>query len=462
MTKCRNFRMMPLKGGDDCATVVYAKLAVVFGILILWNASPVLAQTETVDGHSLLAKHANDVINIDTEELQAKINTESDIVLIDVRTASEIDTLGGTIDAGSKNINLNRGWLEFRIFEEVPDKSTPIVVYCGINQRSPLAAVTLQSMGYKNVVNYADGFFAWRDAGLPTKQSDNAPGTMLYNMPVKVADGIWSSIGATAPATYENSGHNNNLSFIITDDGVVVVNAGDNYLLAQSLHAEIRKLTDQPVKYVILENGQGHAMLGTGYWQEQGAQVIAHVDAVTEIEHRGAVILERMRTRNRDKAMGTELAIPDKIITENTVLEVGGERIEILHLGPTHSPGDIVVWLPDRQLVIAGDMAFHERLLPIFEDTDTAGWVDTWHKFAALNATTVIPGHGGPTDMAEVTKYTLDYLVFLRAAVADVLDSGGGLIEAYKIDQSAYRHLDTYNELAGLNVDRVFRAMEFE
>ena len=424
--------------------------------------SHALAQSKGVDGHSMLAEHADDIVNINTAELQAKIKNEKNIVLIDVRTSAEIDTLGGTIDAGSKNINLNRGWLEFRVSEEVPDKSTPIVVYCGINQRSPLAALTLQSMGYENVVNYSDGFFAWRDAGLPVKQSDNAPGTMLYNMPVKVADGIWSSIGATAPATYENSGHNNNLSFIITNDGVVVVNAGDNYLLAQSLHAEIRKLTDQPVKYVILENGQGHAMLGTGYWQEQGAQVIAHADAVTEIEHRGQGILDRMRYRNRDKSMGTELAIPDRVITENTTLQIGGERIDILHLGPTHSPGDIVVWLPDRQLVIAGDMAFHERLLPIFDDTDTAGWVDTWHKFAALNANIVIPGHGGPTDMAEVTKYTLDYLVFLRAAVADVLDSGGGLIEAYKIDQSAYRHLDTFNELAGLNVDRVFRAMEFE
>jgi len=249
---------------------------------------------------------------------------------------------------------------------------------------------------------------------------------------------------------------------VLCSDGAVVVNAGDNYLLAQSLHTEIRKLTDQPVKYVILENGQGHAMLGTGYWQEQGAQVIAHEDAVAEIEQRGPGILNRMRTRNRDKSMGTELSIPDIAISENTTLEVGGERIEILHLGPTHSPGDIVVWLPNRKLVIAGDMAFHERLLPIFEDTDTAGWVDTWHKFAALKASTVIPGHGGPTDMAEVTKYTLDYLVFLRSAIADVLDSGGGLIEAYKIDQSAYKHLDTFNELAGLNVDRVFRAMEFE
>ena len=71
-----------------------------------------------------------------------------------------------------------------------------------------------------------------------------APGNMLYRMPEEVIAGVWSAIGATAPSTYENSGHNNNLSFIITGDGVVVVNASDNYLLTQALHTEIRKLTD--------------------------------------------------------------------------------------------------------------------------------------------------------------------------------------------------------------------------
>ena len=74
--------------------------------------------------------------------------------------------------------------------------------------------------------------------------------------------GVWSAIGANAPGTYENSGHNNNLSFILTEEGVIVVNAGDNWLLAASLHDEIRRRTDKPVKYVMLENGQAHAMLG--------------------------------------------------------------------------------------------------------------------------------------------------------------------------------------------------------
>jgi len=434
-----------------------------FGLsLVLALTAPVQSAERLSDGDEFLAAIEDEITSIDTKELQAAIDSESDLVLIDVRMPDEIAALGGTIDSSRRDLNINRGWLEFRIGEAVPDLATPIVVYCGVNQRSPLAAATLARMGYENVRNYADGVFAWRDAGLPLSQTDEAPGTMLFRRPVQVVPDVYSAIGATAPPTYENSGHNNNLSFIVTGDGVVVVNAGDNALLAQALHNEIRAVTDEPVRYVVLENGQGHAMLGTSYWQGQGATVIAHTDAVEEIEVYGDEILERMRRRNRDKAMGTVLALPDETFDEERVIELGGMRIELLHLGPAHSPGDIVTWLPEERLVISGDIAFHQRLLPVFEETDTAAWIETWDAFAALGAEHIVPGHGEPTNLQEVETWTIGYLEYMRAQMAAILANGGSLIDAYAVDQSAYRHLDTFDELAGLNADRIYRAMEFD
>jgi hypothetical protein len=94
---------------------------------------------------------------------------------------------------------------------------------------------------------------------------DKHPDSVLYSQPVKVAEGVYSAIGATQPPTYENAGHNNNLSFIVTSNGVAVVNGGASWKLAEALHTEIRKITDQPVKLVINENGQGHSMLGNSY-----------------------------------------------------------------------------------------------------------------------------------------------------------------------------------------------------
>ena len=293
--------------------------------------------------------------------------------------------------------------------------------------------------------------------------ADKYPNSMLYDEPVEVIPGVFSAIGATAPPTYENAGHNNNLSFIVTGDGVVVIDGGAAYGLARALHDEIKAVTDQPVKLVFNENGQGHAVLGNNYWTEMGIPVIAHTDAAHEVETYGASILEAMQRYNRDQAEGTIVQPPTETFTDAYVVEMGDFRIEALHLGPAHSPGDIVIWLPKQSLVISGDMAFHERMLPIFEDTITADWLETWDtKFEPLGATYVIPGHGHPTNMDQVRRYTKGYLEYLRARIAEHLDSGGGLAEAYYVDQSPYAHLDTFEELATKNAGRVFEQMEFE
>lgn len=305
----------------------------------------------------------------------------------------------------------------------------------------------------------ASASMAWASEDI----ADKYPDSLLYDKPVEVIPGVFSAIGATAPPTYENAGHNNNLSFIVTGDGVIVVNGGAAYRLAKALHDEIRTITDQPVKLVFNENGQGHAMLGNSYWAEQGVPIVAHEDAAQEIEEYGGSILSGMERYNRDKAEDTTVVGPSETFADEYVVEMGDFRVEARHLGPAHSPGDIVIWLPAQSLVISGDMAFHERMLPIFEHTYTAEWLETWvTAFEPLNATYVIPGHGHPTNMAQVRRYTHDYLVYLRAKIGAHLEDGGGLAEAYYIDQSPYAHLDTFEELATKNAGRVFEQMEFE
>lgn len=293
--------------------------------------------------------------------------------------------------------------------------------------------------------------------------ADQYPGSLLYSKPVEVIPGVFSAIGATAPSTYENAGHNNNLSFIVTGDGVVVVNGGGSYLLAQALHQEIKAITDQPVKLVFDENGQGHAMLGNSYWADKGVKIVAHVDAAAEFAEHGGQSLRAAQARVKERAKGTRVAPPSETFEDSYTVDMGGLQIQARHLGPAHSPGDIVVWLPQKGLVISGDMAFHERMLPIFDHTMTADWIETWDTaFETLGATYVIPGHGHPTNMDQVRRYTRDYLVYLREKIGAHLDAGGDLADAYYIDQTPYAHLDTFEELATRNAGRVYEQMEFE
>jgi len=193
----------------------------------------------------------------------------------------------------------------------------------------------------------------------------------------KVSDRVYSAIGETAPASYENNGHNNNLSFIITEKGVVVMNGGDNYLLAKALHNSIRSVTDKPVKYIVDENAQGHAMLGNSYWRDQGVPIIAHEIAIEEFREHGGIKLASMQNRNKEKAKGTYVAVPDIGFSDRYDLDMGDVLIELRYFGPGHSPGDIALWMPAEKLLITGDLGFHQRLLAVFDDTDTGAWMSS-------------------------------------------------------------------------------------
>lgn len=118
-------------------------------------------------GEQLQAEVAKQVKNINTADLKKLLANDPEVVLVDIRLPSEITAMGGAIKA-TQNSNIPRGWLEWRITNVALNKDTPIVVYCGGNIRSPLAADTLMKMGYTNVKNYADGYIGWKRAGLPT------------------------------------------------------------------------------------------------------------------------------------------------------------------------------------------------------------------------------------------------------------------------------------------------------
>ena len=415
---------------------------------------------EIVDVMQTLEAVNKRIVNINTDELNKILDTDPSVVLIDVRSPFELKHTG-TIARG-QNVNIVRGWLEFQIGDHAKSKDTPIIVYCGRNLRSPLAAKTLENMGYTNVKNYADGFFVWKEEMNPVKVSDYEPDSILYRLPEEIAPGVYSAIGATQPYTYENSNHNNNLSFIVTTDGVLVFNAGGSYLVAKAMHEEIKKVTDQKVKYVVLENSQGHAILGSNYWKKQGAIIIAHVEADKEIRHRGEDIYARTLRVQKEKIIGTKVVFPDLTFKEKMPISMGNTQIELMHIGASHSPDDIQLWLPQQKILISGDTAFNERMLPIFSHTNAAAWIETWDKIEALEPALIIPGHGEPTDLATITKFTKDYLVYMRTEVEKVIDDDGGLYEAYSIDQSMFRNRGTFRELHKQNAERIFKQMEFE
>jgi len=409
---------------------------------------------------NLLTQAQKYINSINTKQLQEILKENPNIQIIDVRIKSDILSQGGYIKA-NRVTNISRDKLEFMISNTVK-ADEKFIVSCYDGKMSLLAARQLQKMGYKNVIHYKDSYKGWEKAGLKTGSLDRYQESMLYNKIQKVAPGVYTSIGQTAPASYENSNHNNNLGFVVGDDSVLVWNAGGNYLLAQSLHEEIKKITNKPVKYVLLENSQSHAMLGANYWKEQGAKIVSQEIAKQEIVDMGEDILNRKKRVLKDKLLKTKIVLPDITFKDNKIFDLGNRIVEAKYFGYAHEHSDISLWMPKEKILFAGDLAFNQRLLPIFKITETLKWLESWEKLAALNANIVIPGHGDVTDMPTVTKYTKDYIVHMRTKIEEILDEDGGLNEAYEMDLSDYEHLDTFKELGKQNIARLFGQMEFE
>src|SRR5690606_37581830 len=107
---------------------------------------------------------------------------------------------------------------------------------------------------------------------------------------------------------------------------------------------------------------------------------LAHEEAAAEFADGAPQDLASLQSYARDRAEGTVIAHPTETFTDRKVIEMGGVTIEVLHLGPAHSPGDTQVWIPEWSMMIAGDIAFHERMPPIFEGTCTSCWIETWDK----------------------------------------------------------------------------------
>ena len=133
-------------------------------ISLLLLTPPIFADSPILSGKAIQQMAESKTQKIDTLSLKGMLEAEPDMVLIDIRTPDQISLMGGQIDA-PQNVNISRGMLEFKVQRIALEKDTPIVVYCGVGIRSPLAAETLQNMGYTNVKNYADGFIGWEKSG---------------------------------------------------------------------------------------------------------------------------------------------------------------------------------------------------------------------------------------------------------------------------------------------------------
>lgn len=290
-----------------------------------------------------------------------------------------------------------------------------------------------------------------------------APATADILNVMQVEENVYAIVGPLAQRSPENLGNNATFGLVVTGAGVILMDPGGSYKGAAALHDVIKGITGQPVKYVIDTGGQDHRWLGNGYWQQQGAQVIASEAAVADHQDRGSMQLTGLSVLIGEAMLaGTEPAYADITFDTDYTLTLGDVTLELHHDGAAHTPGDSTVWLADKSVLFAGDIIYMERILGIGSQSNSLEWVASFEALAALEPTHIVPGHGAPTDLAGATRDTYDYLINIRSKMAAYIEDGGEIIDSVKIDQSAFSYLENFEGLYGRNAQEVYSQMEWE
>jgi cyclase len=225
----------------------------------------------------------------------------------------------------------------------------------------------------------------------------------------KIGEGIYAAIGSDGGKAGSNAG------FIIGSNGVVVVDTFEDVAPARDLLAEIRKITNLPIRFVVNTHYHLDHTGGNAVFAQAGATILAQRNV------RGWLRTENLKffganPKPEQKAMVEALVLPDEVYSDAVDIYLGARQIQVRYmLG--HTGGDSVVTVPDADVVFAGDLVWQKHL-PNLIDATTSDWVKTLEKLLADHPSgTFVSGHGDVANASDVRDFH-DYLVNLRDAVA--------------------------------------------
>jgi glyoxylase-like metal-dependent hydrolase (beta-lactamase superfamily II) len=219
-----------------------------------------------------------------------------------------------------------------------------------------------------------------------------------------------------------------NTTALITNEGVVLVD--DKFEIdSANILAQLKKVTNQPVKYVINTHFHGDHSGGNAKLQALNAQVVASEAA-------------------RQKMVETKMpGLPNVTLENRLRLYVGGKRVEVHYFGRSHTNGDVVVLFPDHRVLAMGDMFTFGDATPQLVDYAGGGsaveWTKTVEGALGLDFDTVVPGHGVVTTKQEVRKFR-DSTMSLRTKVHDMVSQKKSPAEIEKMLRSDFHFADLH------------------
>jgi glyoxylase-like metal-dependent hydrolase (beta-lactamase superfamily II) len=280
-----------------------------------------------------------------------------------------------------------------------------------------------------------------------------------------VTDNVYGIVGPLGQRSEENDGLNANYGFVVTPEGVVLIDSGASRIGAMKLAAAVRAVTDKRVRWVINTGGQDHRWLGNAYFASQGAEIIALERTVATQQQYARQQLNGLKRFLGERIAGTEplsSAKPQKVGADGTAtLTLGGETF-VLRYTNAHYPGDALVHLPRYGVVLTGDLVYVDRLLGVLPWSSVKNGQSSFLALKGLQPKHIVPGHGRVCDPAQAQRETGDYFDFLANTIGKAAKEMEPMDEVLNkhADLPAFRHLENYRDLHRANMNRTFTEFE--
>jgi glyoxylase-like metal-dependent hydrolase (beta-lactamase superfamily II) len=256
-----------------------------------------------------------------------------------------------------------------------------------------------------------------------------------------------------------------NSGVIVGDDAVMVIDAQATPMMAQEVIRRVAKVTDKPIRYVLLSHYHAVRVLGaTAY---AGAEILASDTTRKLIVERGKEDMESEigRFPRLFRAVETIPGLTWPTVTFPAEMNVwlGRREVRIRHLGRAHTAGDVVAWVPDAKVVFSGDLVEY-RSACYCGDAHFTDWPATLDRLAALEARALVPGRGAalnePRMVAEGIRLTGDFLSTLYGSVKASVAKGRSLKEAFAAAREAmdpqFSTYAIYEHCLPFNVSRAY------
>ncbi len=268
--------------------------------------------------------------------------------------------------------------------------------------------------------------------------------------------------GLSGSAT-EYEGFISNAGFVVTTEGVLVFDSLGTPSLANAMLEEIRKVTNKPIKLVIVSHYHADHIYGLQVFKEQGAQIWAPKGTWDYLNSETAPnLLNSRRTLLYPWVNSkTYLVEPDRIIDKDTKFSLGNHQFLLTYFGKVHSDGDMSLLSLNDQTLYSGDLIFEGRI-PFVGDADVFRWIKALDRVRKTEMEYFVPGHGTASDQPQETMgLTYRYLNFLVDQLTLAVDEMIQFDTAYEaIDWSEFEDEPAFEAANRKNAYAVYLYLE--